>query len=72
MSPGDVTKHPTYRTVSISAEVIGLEVISAGILVLKKLAFTRCTSNLEFENFAWSSDLFRNKRKPLQIILHRV
>lgn len=65
MSPSKVTEHPTYKIASIPADGIGPEVISAGIRVLKKLASTLGTFNLEFENFDWSSEAYKRTGKYL-------
>ncbi|PGH19230.1 tartrate dehydrogenase [Polytolypa hystricis UAMH7299] len=55
----------TYRIASIPADGIGPEVISAGITVLKKLASTLDSFNLEFENFDWSSEYYKKHGKYL-------
>jgi isocitrate/isopropylmalate dehydrogenase len=65
MSPSKITEHPTYKIASIPADGIGPEVISAGITVLKKLASTLRTFDLEFENFDWSSDRYKKTGKYL-------
>lgn len=65
MSPSKITEHPTYKIASIPADGIGLEVISAGITVLKKLASILRTFDLEFENFDWSSDRYKKTGKYL-------
>jgi isocitrate/isopropylmalate dehydrogenase len=59
MAPSRTQAHPTYKIASIPADGIGPEVISAGITVLKKLASTLGTFDLEFENFDWSSDTYK-------------
>jgi isocitrate/isopropylmalate dehydrogenase len=65
MSPSTVTEHPTYKIASIPADGIGPEVISAGITVLKKLASTLGSFDLQFENFDWSSDTYKKTGKYL-------
>ncbi|CZT02003.1 hypothetical protein WAI453_007801 [Rhynchosporium graminicola] len=63
MSPSILEGQPTYRIASIPADGIGPEVIEAGITVLKKLAETLQTFNLEFTNFDWSSDTYKKTGK---------
>lgn len=63
MSPSLSQPHPTYRIASIPADGIGPEVISAGITVLKKLASTLKTFNLEFTDFDWSTDTYKKTGK---------
>lgn len=63
MSPSLVQTHPTYRIASIPADGIGPEVIEAGITVLKKLAATLKTFDLDFTNFDWSSDTYKKTGK---------
>ncbi|KAL2065660.1 hypothetical protein VTL71DRAFT_3330 [Oculimacula yallundae] len=63
MSPSLVQDQPTYRIASIPADGIGPEVIEAGITVLKKLAETLKTFNLDFTNFDWSSDTYKKTGK---------
>ena len=65
MSPSTVTEHPTYKIASIPADGIGPEVISAGIIVLRKLASTLGSFDLQFENFDWSSDTYKKTGKYL-------
>jgi isocitrate/isopropylmalate dehydrogenase len=65
MSPSKVTEHSTYKIASIPADGIGPEVIEAGVTVLKKLASTLRTFDLEFENFDWSSDRYKKTGKYL-------
>ena len=65
MSPNTVTEHPTYKIASIPADGIGPEVISAGITVLRKLASTLGSFDLQFENFDWSSDTYKKTGKYL-------
>ncbi|RDW67069.1 hypothetical protein BP5796_09818 [Coleophoma crateriformis] len=65
MSPSIVNAHPTYKIASIPADGIGPEVIDAGVAVLKKLASTLRTFDLEFENFDWSSDRYKQTGKYL-------
>lgn len=63
MSPSTLQERPSYRIASIPADGIGPEVIEAGITVLKKLASTLKTFDLEFTNFDWSSDTYRTTGK---------
>lgn len=56
MSP---SARPSYRIASIPGDGIGPEVISAGIMVLRKLASTLNTFDIDFENFDWSSDYYK-------------
>lgn len=65
MSPTKIEEHPTYRIASIPADGIGPEVIDAGVAVLKKLATTLGTFDLEFEDFDWSSDRYKKTGKYL-------
>ena len=60
MAPSRTRAHPTYKIASIPADGIGPEVISAGITVLKTLASQLGSFNLEFENFDWSSETYKN------------
>lgn len=62
MSPNAV-KRPSYRIASIPADGIGPEVIEAGITVLKKLATTLNTFDVDFTNFDWSSDTYKRTGK---------
>ncbi|KAH7317683.1 hypothetical protein BKA65DRAFT_541714 [Rhexocercosporidium sp. MPI-PUGE-AT-0058] len=63
MSPSLLQTHPTYRIASIPADGIGPEVIEAGVTVLKKLAETLKTFDLDFTNFDWSSDTYKKTGK---------
>lgn len=63
MAPSKTETHPTYKIASIPADGIGPEVIEAGITVLKKIATTLNTFSLEFENFDWSSDVYKRTGK---------
>jgi isocitrate/isopropylmalate dehydrogenase len=65
MSPSKITERPSYKIASIPADGIGPEVIEAGVTVLKKLAATLGTFDLEFENFDWSSDRYKKTGKYL-------
>ena len=66
MSPEKITSsHPTYKIASIPADGIGPEVIEAGITVLKELASTLRTFDLEFEKFDWGSDRYKKTGKYL-------
>jgi len=65
MSPSALEAVPTYKIASIPADGIGPEVIEAGIIVLKKLASTLKTFDLQFENFDWSSDRYKKTGKYL-------
>ncbi|PKY03725.1 isocitrate/isopropylmalate dehydrogenase [Aspergillus campestris IBT 28561] len=49
----------TYSIAAIPADGIGPEVIEAGIVVLKALAKTLNTFNLNFTNYDWSSDTYK-------------
>jgi isocitrate/isopropylmalate dehydrogenase len=62
MSPS-IEQRSNYRIASIPADGIGPEVIEAGITVLKKLASTLDTFDLEFINFDWSSDTYKKTGK---------
>jgi hypothetical protein len=62
MSPS-IVKRSSYRIASIPADGIGPEVIEAGTTVLKKLASTLDTFDLEFTNFDWSSDTYKKTGK---------
>ncbi|KAF3931463.1 hypothetical protein ABW19_dt0203793 [Dactylella cylindrospora] len=55
MSPTANRERPTYKIASIPADGIGPEVIDAGVAVLKCLAKSLYTFDLEFEHFNWSS-----------------
>ncbi|KAH8586032.1 tartrate dehydrogenase/decarboxylase [Bisporella sp. PMI_857] len=63
MSPSIVSTHPTYRIASIPADGIGPEVIEAGVTVLKKLAETLKSFDLDFTNFDWSSETYKKTGK---------
>jgi len=65
MSPSVIAEHLTYKIASIPADGIETEVISAGVTVLKKLASTLRTFDLEFENFDWSLDRYKKTGKYL-------
>ena len=65
MSPSKVTGRPSYRIASIPADGIGPEVISAGVTVLKKLASSLNTFDLEFEDFDWGSDYYKKNGRFL-------
>jgi len=65
MSPSKVGARPSYRIASIPADGIGPEVIEAGVTVLKKLASTLDTFDLDFEHFDWSSDSYKKNGKYL-------
>ncbi|EPE24098.1 Isocitrate/Isopropylmalate dehydrogenase-like protein [Glarea lozoyensis ATCC 20868] len=62
MSPSAV-KRSNYRIASIPADGIGPEVIDAGIAVLKKIATTLDTFELDFTNFDWNSDRYKKTGK---------
>jgi isocitrate/isopropylmalate dehydrogenase len=67
-SNGTSTSHssrPRYKIASIPADGIGPEVISAGVQVLKKLAATLDTFDLDFTHFEWSSDYYRRHGRYL-------
>ncbi|CAG8960434.1 hypothetical protein HYFRA_00008153 [Hymenoscyphus fraxineus] len=59
MSPSTLQERPSYRIASIPADGIGPEVIEAGITVLKKLASTLKTFDIEFTHFDWSSETYK-------------
>ena len=63
MSPVAVHEHPTYSIATIPADGIGPEVISAGVEVLKALASTLNTFSLNFENYDWSSETYKQTGK---------
>lgn len=63
MSPSLINPNPSYRIASIPADGIGPEVIEAGVTVLKKLASTLQTFDLDFTNFDWSSDTYKKTGK---------
>lgn len=65
MSPSKVDTRPSYKIASIPADGIGPEVIEAGVTVLKKLASTLNTFDLDFEHFDWSSDYYKKNGKYL-------
>lgn len=53
----------SYRIASIPADGIGPEVISAAIAVLKTLAETLGTFDIDFTHFDWSSDTYKRTGK---------
>lgn len=63
MSPTAVPTKKTYSIASIPADGIGPEVIEAGIEVLKALAETLQTFELEFTDYDWSSDTYKKTGK---------
>jgi len=65
MAPSLLESVPIYKIASIPADGIGPEVVGAGITVLKKLASTLNTFDLQFENFDWSSDRYKKTGKYL-------
>lgn len=48
-----------YKIASIPADGIGPEVIEAGVAVLKAIAKKKGTFSLEFTDFDWSSDRYK-------------
>jgi isocitrate/isopropylmalate dehydrogenase len=59
MSPSAVDIKKAYSIASIPADGIGPEVIEAGIEVLKTLAETLQTFELDFTHYDWSSDTYK-------------
>ena len=49
----------TYRIASIPGDGIGLEVIDAGVTVLRKLSLTLGTFSLHVDAFDWNSAYFK-------------
>lgn len=54
---------PTYSIACIPADGIGIEVIEAGVEVLKTLAEVSGTFKLEFEDYDWSSETYKKTGK---------
>jgi len=63
MSPSIVSTKQTYSIASIPADGIGLEVINSGVEVLKTLAETLQTFDLEFKHYNWSSETYKKTGK---------
>lgn len=63
MSPSAVPVEKSYSIASIPADGIGPEVVEAGIEVLKSLAESLQTFNLDFTHYDWSSDTFKKTGK---------
>ncbi|KAI9152293.1 putative tartrate dehydrogenase/decarboxylase TtuC' [Paramyrothecium foliicola] len=59
MSPSAISSKNVYSIASIPADGIGPEVVSAGIEVLKTLAETLDTFDLNFTHYDWSSDTYK-------------
>ncbi|KAH8734467.1 hypothetical protein BGZ61DRAFT_503165 [Ilyonectria robusta] len=63
MSPSALASKKAYSIASIPADGIGPEVVEAGIEVLKALADTLQTFELDFTHYDWSSDTFKKTGK---------
>ena len=63
MSPVAVLAQQTYSIACIPADGIGPEVIEAGVDVLNTLSEACGKFRLEFENYDWSSETFKNTGK---------
>ena len=59
MSPSATQTKKSYSIASIPADGIGPEVVEAGIEVLKALAETQQSFDLEFTNYDWSSETYK-------------
>lgn len=59
MAPVAVSGAKVHRIASIPADGIGIEVIEAGITVLKALAEELGTFELEFTHYDWSSETYK-------------
>jgi isocitrate/isopropylmalate dehydrogenase len=59
MSPSILQSVPTYSIASIPADGIGPEVIDAGIQVLRTLAESMGTFDLNFKHYGWSSKTYK-------------
>ncbi|KAH7156613.1 hypothetical protein EDB81DRAFT_644955 [Dactylonectria macrodidyma] len=63
MSPSALASKKAYSIASIPADGIGPEVVEAGIEVLKALAETLQTFELDFTHYDWSSDTYKKTGK---------
>lgn len=63
MSPSVISAKKTYSIASIPADGIGPEVIDAGVEVLKVLADTLQSFNLDFTHYDWSSETYKKTGK---------
>lgn len=63
MSPSAIPLQKSYSIASIGADGIGPEVISAGVAVLRCLAETLGSFDLEFTDYDWSSDTYKRTGK---------
>ncbi|KAI5921725.1 hypothetical protein F4810DRAFT_677498 [Camillea tinctor] len=63
MSPSTVPVSKTYNIASIPADGIGPEVVDAAISVLKTLAETLGTFDINFTHFDWSSETYKKTGK---------
>nr|OQO31697.1 putative tartrate dehydrogenase/decarboxylase TtuC [Rachicladosporium sp. CCFEE 5018] len=59
MSPHAVSELKTYSIANIPADGIGPEVISAGVEVLKCLSEASGSYKIEFEDYDWSSETYK-------------
>ena len=63
MSPIAIPTRRVHSIACIPADGIGPEVVSAGVEVLKTLSETMGTFDLEFEDYDWSSDTYKQTGK---------
>ncbi|WDK13131.1 tartrate dehydrogenase [Colletotrichum graminicola] len=63
MSPSALPAQRVYRIASMGADGIGPEVIEAGVEVLKALADTLGTFELDFTDYDWSSETYKKTGK---------
>lgn len=63
MSPSTIVASKCYSIASIPADGIGPEVIDAAIEVLKVLADTLATFEIDFTHYDWSSDTYKKTGK---------
>lgn len=63
MSPSTIPTTKSYSIASIPADGIGPEVIEAGVEVLKALAESLQTFQLDFTHYDWSSETYKQTGK---------
>lgn len=63
MSAGALPTKKSYSIASIPADGIGPEVVEAGVEVLKALAETLQSFELDFTDYDWSSDTYKKTGK---------
>ncbi|KAF7514582.1 hypothetical protein G7054_g15184 [Neopestalotiopsis clavispora] len=63
MSPSALTASKSYSIASIPADGIGPEVVDAAIAVLKTLAETLGSFDIDFTHYDWSSETFKKTGK---------